>query len=110
MHNELSILALIKSFRLELISTSSMIVTKSWLNLAFSAPSCKPVLARLLDTWSAFSSAPSKEPYFFISFTAVFSPTPETPGTLSELSPINPRRSIIFSGGTPHLSSTLLLS
>ncbi|MNP21292.1 hypothetical protein D3C76_1139040 [compost metagenome] len=37
---------------------------------------------------------------------AVFSPTPGTPGMLSEESPIKARKSMISSGGTPYLVTT----
>ncbi len=37
---------------------------------------------------------------------AVFSPTPGTPGMLSEESPISARKSMISSGGTPYLVTT----
>ena len=37
---------------------------------------------------------------------AVFSPTPGTPGMLSEESPISARKSIINSGGTPYFATT----
>ena len=53
-----------------------------------------------------FSYIFSIEPNFRISFFAVTGPTPSTPGTLSELSPINPSKSIICSGPTPHFSDT----
>ena len=49
-------------------------------------------------------------PYFDNSFTAVLGPIPGTPGMLSELSPISPKRSIILLGGTPHFCSTFLIS
>ncbi|MNC08699.1 hypothetical protein D3C75_562960 [compost metagenome] len=37
---------------------------------------------------------------------AVFSPTPGTPGMLSDESPINARKSMMSSGGTPYLVRT----
>ena len=37
-------------------------------------------------------------------------PTPATPGTLSEESPIRANKSIIFSGGNPHFLITPSLS
>ncbi len=58
----------------------------------------------------AFSSTVSRLPYCCSSFRAVFSPTPGTPGMLSDLSPISPLRSISPAGSSPYLSFTLLLS
>ena len=52
----------------------------------------------------AISSAFSSVPYWATSFVAVFSPTPGTPGMLSELSPISPFTSIICVGVTPYFS------
>ena len=45
-------------------------------------------------------------PYFFINGSAVFGPTPATPGTLSDWSPIRPSISMTCSGGTPNFSMT----
>ena len=50
----------------------------------------------------AFSTVPNNVNIF----TAVFSPTPGTPGILSEESPISPLRSMICSGVTPYSSMT----
>ena len=55
---------------------------------------------------SACSSSSSTEPYSWISFAAVFSPTPGTPGMLSDGSPFNATYSRYFDGGTPNRSST----
>ena len=57
-------------------------------------------------TFSAFSIRPSTEPNSVIHLAAVFSPHFGTPGTLSILSPIRARKSMIFSGGTPNFFST----
>ena len=46
----------------------------------------------------------SIEPNFFINVNAVFSPTPGTPGILSELSPCNPFTSISCLGSIPYFS------
>ena len=43
---------------------------------------------------SIFSKTASTEPYSFINLKAVFSPTPGTPGMLSDLSPISPLTSM----------------
>ena len=48
-----------------------------------------------------FSKTPSKDPNSCTSDTAVFSPTPRTPGILSEVSPERPMTSINFSGSNP---------
>ena len=48
--------------------------------------------------------------YSFNNLTAVLMPTPATPGTLSEESPIRANKSIIFSGGNPHFLITPSLS
>ena len=61
-------------------------------------------------TASALFSVSSNVPYSFMSFIADFGPTPDTPGILSEESPIKPNRSIILSGGTPQRSLTPSLS
>ena len=55
---------------------------------------------------SACSSSDSTDPYSWISLVAVFSPTPGTPGMLSEGSPFNATYSRYFDGGTPNRSST----
>jgi len=52
----------------------------------------------------------STEPYWLISFTAVFSPTPWTPLMLSIASPISPSTSAICPGSTPQRSRTLASS
>ena len=48
----------------------------------------------------------SRSPYSSRSCAAVLGPIPGTPGTLSTESPVSACRSIIFSGGTPHFSTT----
>ena len=53
-----------------------------------------------------FSMTPSREPYFWIHFWAVFGPTPGTPGMLSEVSPRSAARSGYCFGVTPYFSST----
>ncbi len=59
---------------------------------------------RLLEViLSMFSRTFSTLPNSSISFTAVFSPIPLTPGILSEESPLKPFKSVIFSGQTPIL-------
>ena len=50
---------------------------------------------------SALSSVFSTLPYFWISFTAVFSPMPATPGILSDWSPIRLFTSISCLGSSP---------
>ena len=59
---------------------------------------------------SSFSSSialysPSIVLYFFINSNAVFSPIPETPGILSEVSPISPFTSISCFGLMPYFST-----
>ena len=53
-----------------------------------------------------FSYTPSMLWKDEISIVAVFSPTPGTPGMLSELSPISALRSMISEGVTPYFSFT----
>ncbi len=53
-------------------------------------------------TLSIFASTFSTDPNSAISFVAVFSPTPGTPGMLSDVSPIRPFRSTTCSGVTPY--------
>ena len=78
--------------------------------MALSFPSNKPLRTLLFVTTSALLRVSSKVPYSLMSFIADFGPTPNTPGILSDESPIKPNRSIIFSGGTPQRSLTPSLS
>ena len=48
-------------------------------------------------SWSVLANRLSIDPNWLMSFTAVFSPTPGHPGTLSAVSPIRPNRSITWS-------------
>ena len=66
-------------------------VTNSLLKWAFSTPLSNPSRARLFETFSAFSSDFSNEPYSFTNLAAVFFPTPITPGILSDESPMRPK-------------------
>ncbi len=53
---------------------------------------------------AVLASTPSRSPNFWMNWAAFFSPTPGTPGTLSDVSPIRERRSMMRSGPTPHFS------
>ena len=92
------------------MSTSFIMVTNSLLRKASSLQFFNPLCTRLFVILSALSSTLDKDPYSFNNFTAVLTPTPATPGTLSDESPISANKSIIFSGGRPHLSTTPFLS
>ncbi len=67
---------------------------------------CASVSRSLPATRWRFSYRRSTLPNCEMSLTAVFSPTPGTPGILSMESPIRARRSGICSGATPHFSFT----
>ena len=58
--------------------------------------------------WSIFSYTPSIVLYSLTKLSAVFSPTPETPGILSDVSPANPLTSIKSLGFTPYSSFIFL--
>ena len=55
---------------------------------------------------SVRASSSSTEPNSWTSLAAVFSPTPGTPGMLSEVSPLSATYSRYFDGGSPKRSST----
>ena len=80
--------------------------TNSLERRACSACSSNASRRRLLAIRSAFSTDSSSEPHSLIRETAPFIPIPGTPGTLSTLSPTNPKTSVTFSGGTPNFSVT----
>ncbi len=58
------------------------------------------------DRSSACSMTSSSEPYCAMSWPAVLSPMPGTPGMLSLVSPFRPMKSGTWSGRTPYRSST----
>ena len=58
-------------------------------------------LRRAGDSSSACSITASTEPYCAISWPAVLSPIPGTPGMLSDVSPFRPMKSGICSGVMP---------
>ncbi len=57
--------------------------------------------ARAGDSSDACSITDSTDPYWEISWPAVLSPMPGTPGMLSEVSPLSPMKSGTCSGVTP---------
>ena len=86
--------------------TSRSMVTRLFDNTAMSRFSSMRSFC-LPFNWSVFSSRFSTEPNRAMSFWAVFSPTPGTPGTLSLASPMSPSMSITWSTRSmPHFSST----
>ena len=115
---------LVSSKALRSLLTSS---EKTGLNFALSRSSnstgeCTLIVARSYDRYAisllltSFSCnlpfvssicayTPSKVPYLASKSLAVFSPTPATPGMLSEASPINDLRSIICDGARPSPAS-----
>ena len=69
-------------------------------------PSCSARLSRSLGVClSTLAKIPSSPPYWLISLAAVFSPTPGTPGRLSELSPRSAAYCGYRAGRTPVFSS-----
>ena len=85
-----------KASRSSWMGTSVLMVTRNLENLICSMFSSTFFFIAPFS-WSVFSSRLSIEPNWLISFTAVFSPTPGQPGTLSAVSPIRPRRSMTWS-------------
>ena len=73
--------------------TSVLMVARNFENRIFSVFSSTFFFRAPVSRW-VFCSSCSMEPNCFISFTAVFSPTPGHPGILSAVSPISPSRSI----------------
>ena len=53
------------------------------------------------ESSSACAITSSSEPYWAISWPAVLSPIPGTPGMLSDVSPLSPMKSGIWSGRIP---------
>ena len=81
-------------------------VTSSLERRAWSANSIRFSRSFFCLKSGALASTSSREPCSRISLVAVLAPTPGTPGTLSEASPIRPRTSITLSGVTPNFSRT----
>ena len=86
-----------KSLKLYSIGTSNKIVASFFDRIPLSL--LDSIFSRNFPFISAvFSNKFSIEPYRFINFFAVFSPTPGRPGMLSTESPIIPRKSITCTG------------
>jgi len=89
--------------------TSFLIVASCLDSSALSCPASTFCLSAPFSSW-AWSRRFSTWWYSDSSFSAVFSPTPGMPGMLSELSPIRPFRSRIWSGTMPMVSASFCSS
>ena len=86
-------------------SQSVLMVTSSLDN--DKPPMCSRNVSPILPAISlALAITPSRVPYAFNHLAAVLGPHFGIPGTLSTLSPVSARKSMILSGGTPNFSST----
>src|SRR5947199_54105 len=95
--------------RSKTIGTSRLSTTSSRESRACLRPTAS--VSRSLPGMSVrLSYRRATEPYWPMSFTAVFSPTPFTPGTLSIESPMSAITSGIWSGPTPQRSRTFASS
>ena len=97
----------LKSSKVSVIGTSKLIVPKVFDKNAKSLfcsifSFCFPFKSS--SPFSNLSYKFSIEPYFWINDKAVFSPTPGTPGILSDESPCNPFTSINCFGSKPYFS------
>ncbi len=101
---------LFRASRSSVTGTSARRVTSDLERIASSLCPISPSRYALRLILSAFARTLSSGPNSFTRSRAPFSPMPGTPGTLSTLSPTRARTSTTRSGGTPHLSSTVLRS